>query len=80
MILQLVDDSLIIVARVAQLLDVFLSDVLLALPGSLSQAKVRGLGVLQLSLAPFLLSLKVFDEVHYELMYPVRRITILSHS
>ena len=51
-ILQLVDDSLIIVARVAQLLDVFLGDVLLALPDSLSQAKVRGLRVRQLSFAP----------------------------
>ena len=51
-ILQLVDDSLIIVARIAQLLDVFLGDVLLALPDSLSQAKVRGLRVRQLSFAP----------------------------
>lgn len=77
--LQLVDDSLIILARVAQLLDVFLGGVLLALPGLLKQAKARGLGVLKLSFAPLLLPFKVFDEVHYALVYPVRRVVPLSH-
>lgn len=80
LILQLVDDSLIIVARGAQFPDVFLGDVLLALPGSFRQAKARGLGVLQLSFAPFLLPPKVFDKVHYELVYPVRRVVDLRYT
>jgi hypothetical protein len=63
-ILQLVNDSLVVLARAAQLVDVFLGDVLLALRGSLNQAKVRGLGVLELSFAPLLLAFEVFDQVH----------------
>jgi hypothetical protein len=63
-ILQLVNDSLVVLARAAQLVHVFLGDVLLALRGSLNQAKVRGLGVLELSFAPLLLAFEVFDQVH----------------
>jgi hypothetical protein len=72
-------DPLIILARDLQLLDVFLGDVLLALPGFLNQAKVRGLGVLEFSFAPLLLALKVFDEVHYALVYYVPRFITFSH-
>lgn len=79
-ILQLVDDSLIIVARTAQLLDVLRGDVLLVLSGPLDQAKVRGRGVLELSFAPLLLALEVFDEVHYELVYPLWSVVTPSYT
>ena len=77
---QLVNDSLVVLARAAQLLDVFRGDVFLALSGPLHQAKVCGLGVLELSFAPLLLTLEVFDEVHYELVYPVYRVVIPPHT
>ena len=67
----MVDHALIVVARGAQLLDVFPGDVLLTFGGLLEQLKARGLGVLELSLAPLFLALEVFNEVHHLLVYPV---------
>src|SRR6516164_1539185 len=62
--LEVLDHALILIARFAQLPDMLLGDVLLALRGFLTQLKASCLGVLELPLAALSLTLEVFDQVH----------------
>lgn len=61
---------LVLVTCFAKLLDVLIGDVLLAFRSFLEELKAYGLGVPELSFAPLLLALEVFDEVHYVLVLP----------
>ena len=58
------DYALVFVACFAQLLHMLSGDILLASRGSFAQLKARCFAVLELPLAPLLLSLEIFDEVH----------------
>ena len=77
--LEILDHPLVFVAGFTQLLNMLLRDVLLALRSPFEELKVRRLGVFELSLAPQLLALEVFDEVHHA-RCTVRTTLTLSHA
>jgi len=69
--LDVLDHPLIFVACFAQLLDMLLGDVLLALRSSFEQLKARRLAVLQLPFAALFLSLEILNKVHGDQPRPI---------
>ena len=66
--LQFVDYALVVVTRFAKLIDVFISDVLVAFRGFFEELKACGPGVLKLPVTPLLLALEILYEVHHALV------------
>jgi hypothetical protein len=78
-ILQVVDHALVVVTGFAKLLDVFIGDVLRTLSGLLEELKTCCLCVFELSFAPLLLALEVFDEVHHVFVLACVGVVAFSH-